>query len=71
LVNKFHTLNSSSSAIVPPFGGHPLREKQVEAPIDKEAEEAFYRGVKHLDNSEPKKALTFFTQIIDKNFPNK
>ncbi|CAI2366024.1 unnamed protein product [Moneuplotes crassus] len=70
LVNKFHTLNSSNSAIAPPFLNPPMREP-VEPPIDKEAEESFYRGVKHLDSGDPKKALTYFTQIIDKNFTNK
>jgi len=70
-VNKFHTLNTSASALAPPFIGRPHHERHIEIPLDKEAEESFYRGVKYMDNGEPKKALAHFTEIIDKNFTNK
>jgi hypothetical protein len=65
LVNKFKTLNTSASA----FPVQPTREQPE--PNDKEAEEQFFRGVKSLDNGDPKKAVAYFNNIVDKNFNNK
>lgn len=71
LVNKFHTLNSSAGAIPDSFAVPPPREPPADTQSDKEAEEAFYRGVKCLDSGDPKRAAAHFQQIVDKAFNNK
>jgi hypothetical protein len=72
LGNKFHTLNSSGGIIPDSFAVPLSREVKEKSPqIDKEAEEAFYKGVKCLDNGDPQKAITYFTQILEKAFNNR
>jgi len=73
LVNKFHTLNSSSGLIPDPLMLNQtgeILEKPVPQ-VDKEAEQIFYKGVKCLDSNDPKKAINYFTQIVDRTFTNK
>ena len=63
IVNKYNTLNSSSGSIKDSYIRIPADSNEKENnENDKEQEEIFCKGIKSLDEGDPKKAITYFSK---------